>query len=206
MKQLTCALATMLVLAACGDAAAGEGATTTQPAPSPTTTLNVPATTSSTTSTSTTTTSSSTTTSSTTTTTAPDNSGAEGSGCTPGPGALPDGRWYGLVDAVEGTTISFDLACWFTGEAAAKAAAEDGEESPPPNDYYVRNVNPALRDLAVADAATARWYAEPGDPATETTTTYGEWVAGRAGRSFQPGVWLTVAGGLVTEIGEQYTP
>jgi hypothetical protein len=29
------------------------------------------------------------------------------------------------------------------GEDATKAAAEDNKESPPPNDYYIRNVNPA---------------------------------------------------------------
>jgi hypothetical protein len=34
-----------------------------------------------------------------------------------------------------------------------QAAAEDGEESPPPNDYYIHNVNPRLRTLPVRSDA-----------------------------------------------------
>ena len=57
-----------------------------------------------------------------------------------------------VVQQVEvgGRTVTFDLVQWFQGDAAARAAAEDGEESPPPNDYYIRNVNPRLRTLPVA--------------------------------------------------------
>ncbi len=144
----------------------------------------------------------------TTTTTVPavDNSGADGSGCTPGAGALPDGRWYGLVKGVGAASIDFDLACWFSGEAAVRAARADGAESPPPNDYYVRNVNPALRTLAVGSGATVTWFRNVGDPTTETTTGYSEWQAAQAGRGAVPGVWVRVAGGVVTEIVEQYTP
>ena len=50
-------------------------------------------------------------------------------------------------------TITFDLIQFFTGEAATKAAAEDGQESPPPNDYYIRNVNSRLRTLPVRSGA-----------------------------------------------------
>lgn len=35
-----------------------------------------------------------------------------GSGCSPGPGALPDGVWFGFVDGTTDTTIEFDLACF----------------------------------------------------------------------------------------------
>jgi hypothetical protein len=68
---------------------------------------------------------------------------------------LEDGRHPVLLERVDlaGRTVTVDLVQWFTGEAATKAAAEDGEESPPPNDYYVRNVNPRLRTLPVASGA-----------------------------------------------------
>ena len=58
--------------------------------------------------------------------------------------------------SVSGRTVTFDLVQWFSGDAATKAAAEDGEESPPPNDYYIRNVNPRLRTLPVATGPASR--------------------------------------------------
>lgn len=129
------------------------------------------------------------------------------SGCTPGTNdSLPDGEWFGYVDQATTTEIEFDLACWFNGEAAAVAAAEDGKESPPPNDYYVRNDNPGLRPLAVADGAAVTWLPNPADPTTEETVPYPEWLAGRTSRDFQPGVWLTVDDGAIVHIREQYVP
>ncbi len=130
---------------------------------------------------------------------------AEGSGCTPGTDDLPDGVWYGFVDSTAADSLEFDLACWFTGDAAATAAAEDGEESPPPNDYYVRNANDLLRTVDVAAGAEASWLPNPGSPAEETIG-YADWVTARADRPFQPGVWLTVEDGGVVLIEEQYVP
>ena len=47
---------------------------------------------------------------------------------------------------------------------------------------------------------------EPGDPTTTESVSYADWLAGREARSFQPGVWVTVADGAVTNIEEQYVP
>ncbi len=136
-----------------------------------------------------------------------DNSLAAGSGCTPATDdSLVDGEWFGYVDQATTGGIDFDLACWFNGEAAALAAAEDGKESPPPNDYYVRNGNPGLRFLAVAEGAAVTWLPNPGDPSTEETVPYSDWLAERASRDFQPGVWLTVDDGVIVLIREQYVP
>jgi hypothetical protein len=131
---------------------------------------------------------------------------ASRSGCTPGTVELPDGEFFGFVDDATAAAIMFDLACWFTGTAAEQAAAEDGEESPPPNDYYVRNVNVTLRTVPVATGAEVGWLPETGDPTTATTVDYLTWLAERESRDFQPGVWLTVADGLVTFVEEQYVP
>jgi hypothetical protein len=38
------------------------------------------------------------------------NSGALGSGCVPGPGSLPDGAWFGWVNAASDASLEFDLA------------------------------------------------------------------------------------------------
>ena len=142
-----------------------------------------------------------------TTTTQDTNALADGSGCTPGTtSGLPDGEWFGFVQSGSAGSLGFDLACWFTGASAARAAAEDGEESPPPNDYYVRNVNTMIRTLAVAADAGVTWMSNPSDPSTEEMVPFADWLSGRTGRSFQPGVWLTIENGAVDYVREQYTP
>lgn len=185
-------------------------AATTTYAPSTTTTTEAATTTTeaatTTTEAATTTTSEATTTTAATTTTIDVNTLAEGSGCTPGTDELGSGIWFGYVDSANETTIEFDLACWFTGDAAAQAAAEDGEESPPPNDYYVRNVNPQLRTITMASTAEVSWMPNPGDPSTQTVVPYADWLTGRETRGYQPGVWVTIEGGEATFIEEQYVP
>lgn len=206
VRMIPMLIALVLITAACGsdDATTSttSGATTTV---APGTTTAAPSTT---TAAPTTTEAMTTTVATTTTTTPPDtNSLASGSGCTPGTAdSLPDGEWFGFVEAAADGSVDFDLACWFNGEAAAAAAAEDGEESPPPNDYYVRNTNSGLRTLTVAGSASVTWLPNPGDPSTEETVDYAAWLAGRAARDFQPSVWLTIEDGAVARIVEQFTP
>lgn len=179
-----------------------ESTETTVTTEAPTTTAPEPTTTSAA---ETTTTSAAPTTTTTTTDSVLDE--AEGSGCTPGEGDLPDGEWYGGVADAEGNTLDFDLACWFTGDAAARAAAEDGEESPPPNDYYVRNANPTIRTLTVADDVEVVWYPELGNPNSEATTTFADWVDGLSDRGeFIPGIWVEIEDGEVARIREQWVP
>jgi hypothetical protein len=47
--------------------------------------------------------------------------------------------------------LRFDRAILLTGPAADAASAAHGGESPVPNDYYIQNDNPRLRDLPVRD-------------------------------------------------------
>lgn len=131
---------------------------------------------------------------------------ALGSGCVPGATELPDGIWFGFLDEVSETTVAFDLACWFSGAPAAEAAAQDGEESPPPNDYYVRNSTELDRTLQVAAGTEVVWLPDLGDPATVARIDYPSWLVERAERESQPGVWVTTTGGAVTLIEEQYVP
>jgi hypothetical protein len=136
-------------------------------------------------------------------TAAPD--GAEGSGCSAPEGRLPDGLWYGLVAAADDDSIEFDLACWFSGQAAVDAAAEDGAESPPPNDYYVRNASSATRGVAVADRAQVVSY-PTGDPDSEQEGTFADYREVLAERGPVLGAWIVVEGGEVTALREQWTP
>ena len=49
--------------------------------------------------------------------------------------------------------LRFDRAVLLTGAAADAASAAHGGESPVPNDYYIQNDNPRLRDVAIVDRA-----------------------------------------------------
>lgn len=132
---------------------------------------------------------------------------ATGSGCSPGAtGQLPDGRWFGYRTSSDGESLSFDLACWFSGRAAEAAAAEDGEESPPPNDYYIRNLDDRERLVPVDPSAVATWLPSPGDPSSATTISYSEWNAAQLDRPLRPGIWLTVRAGMIVAIEEQFQP
>jgi hypothetical protein len=137
------------------------------------------------------------------TTTGPD--GPSGSGCTPDDTvSLPEGEWYGVVVSATPSGFEFDLACWFTGEAAVAAAAEDGAE-PPPNAYYVRNDNPQIRSLPVSSETEVVWY-PTGDPASEVAVPFTDWVDGATSRGLFFGVWLDVIDGEVLAIREQWVP
>jgi len=130
---------------------------------------------------------------------------ASGSGCMPGAGELPDGRWFGTVVDRSVGSLSFDLACIFGGQAAIDAATEDGEESPPPNDYYIRNANDTLRELSLdADSLTVMLLDELDLP-NSYPVTYNEW------RELDfpfgpPAFWITIEDGQITDAQEQYFP
>jgi hypothetical protein len=132
----------------------------------------------------------------------------------PSPPVLPDGRHFVFVKKLQGTpptaTLTFDLAEFLTGEAAAQAAAEHGDESPPPNDYYIVNDNPKLRTMAVAPNVTIQaidWT----NCCELTDVPYTDWAASLtaptdalhgAGSQY----WITVAGDLIVSIEDQYLP
>jgi hypothetical protein len=49
--------------------------------------------------------------------------------------------------------LRFDRAVLLTGKAADAASAAHGGESPAPNDYYIQNDNPRLREVVIGDQA-----------------------------------------------------
>ena len=127
------------------------------------------------------------------------------------PAELADGRhpvYLKTVDAGQ-QTITFDLIQFFTGDAATKAAAEDNQESPPPNDYYIRNVNPRLRTLPVAAGAPitvnvlAAW--STGSSTKDVSVTLDELAAYFPNSGTAP-FWITVEQGQVTKIAQQFVP
>jgi hypothetical protein len=125
------------------------------------------------------------------------------------PAQLADGRHPVIVKQVNvgGRTVTFDLIQWFEGDAAAKAAAEDGQESPPPNDYYTRNVNPRLRTLPVTSGARITVTRQTagqggGNAAGPVPADLAAVAASGIGHIF----WATVQGGQIQALEEQYVP
>jgi hypothetical protein len=127
------------------------------------------------------------------------------------PVVLADGRHPVYLKTVDPDrpTITFDLIQFFTGEAATKAAAEDGEESPPPNDYYIRNVNSRLRTLPVRSEApiTVNVLAaqSTGSSTKDVSVTLDE-LASYFPNSGTAPFWITVEQGQVTKIAQQFLP
>ena len=136
-------------------------------------------------------------------TTMPD--GPSGSGCTPGDTvALPEGEWYGVVVSASPSGIEFDLACWFTGEPAVEAAAEDGAE-PPRTTTTCGTTTPRF--------GRSRSPRRPKSSGTRPVTrhrksivTFADWVDGVTSRGLLFGVWLDVIDGEVLRIREQWVP
>ena len=143
-------------------------------------------------------------------TTAPATS-ATGGPATTEPAELADGRHPVYLKTVdpEQPAITFDLIQFFTGEAAAKAAAEDGQESPPPNDYYIRNVNPRLRTLPVQSGAPITvnvLAAQASGSSVKNVSVTLEELAGYFPNSGTAPFWITVEGRQVSRIAQQFVP
>ena len=135
----------------------------------------------------------------------PGSDDANGSGCVTDSAALGDGIWFGFAAAVAGGTITFDLACFFTGAAAVAAATADGAEA---FDFYIRNQNPNTYSVAIAGSAQVYYVDMTGGP-EPTPIALASWPTPA---SYVPcpgefcAVWLYVNGGVATGIVEQYLP
>jgi hypothetical protein len=124
---------------------------------------------------------------------------------------LVDGRHPVIIKTVDPDRrrITFDVIQFYWGDDATREAAKDHQESPPPNDYYVRNTNPKLRALPVRSDATI------------TTNTLTAGYTGSATKDVRVPLdrlaivlppsgagpfWITVRHDEVVKIAEQYVP
>lgn len=128
-----------------------------------------------------------------------------------------DGRFFSFLMSVKSTSGGYavvaDYARFLNGDEAAKAAARAGEESPPPNDYFIVNDNERLRTLMVGPSVRVTLATYPGKVAMSYPVTFarfrelfarGDEVGPTHYRSVP--YWLTVQNGVVTRIEEQYLP
>lgn len=135
---------------------------------------------------------------------------------TPSP-ALEDGKHFGFVRSVDPVgpppSLVLDLAYFLTGEDAARAAQEHGDEYPPPNDYYIVNDNPMLRTLEVSPDVRIRLvdWADCCDVfVAGDLVPFAEGFANPdpsgAYRGPTSPYWIWVREGRVVKIQEQYLP
>jgi predicted MPP superfamily phosphohydrolase len=121
---------------------------------------------------------------------------------------LADGRHPVILKSIDPSrrTVTFDLIQMYWGDEATREAAKDHQESPPPNDYYIRNVNPKLRTLPVrADAPiTINTIATWTGSATKNVSVTLDRIASldTDGAVF----YLTVRHDQVVKIAQQYLP
>jgi hypothetical protein len=121
------------------------------------------------------------------------------------PAVLADGRHPVQLKKVNsaGRTVTFDLIQFFQGEQAAIEAAKDHQESPPPNDLYIRNVNPRLRTLPVRAGAPIT---VNGLLATQTDTPVTLAKLASLTSRYSPVFWVTVRNDQVVKVAEVWMP
>ena len=114
------------------------------------------------------------------------------------------------IEVVDGTVfVIVDYARFLTGDEAAAEAAARGDESPPPNDFYIVNDNPLLRRFPVSADASVRLVTQTTGVEPEGyDSTVDEW---RNNFSAIPSAravpyWITLEEGVVVAIEEQYLP
>jgi hypothetical protein len=106
--------------------------------------------------------------------------------------------------------LRFDRAVLLTGKAADDASAAHGGESPVPNDYYIQNDNPRLREVVIGDQArvigSQQLTGSPG-PNPSSLKALLSFVHNGGPQVAATPFHLTYDdNGLVTQVREQYVP
>lgn len=118
---------------------------------------------------------------------------------------LADGRHFGFIRNVDvqGSSISFDVAVFLTGDEAQQAAQERGEAlGDDVFDYFIVNDDPATRTLQVAGDARIQILTGGGADLGSST------LQGLSDHLPRPenGFWIGIENGEIVEVEEQYVP
>jgi hypothetical protein len=119
--------------------------------------------------------------------------------------AIGEGRWPAYVTAVGDGELTMDLVEFLTGDAAVKAWQKkypDSDEKTPPNDYMIVNDNPKKRVVPITDPVAVKVVGEGVGGVADKKGDLGD-VKARIPHTL---FWLTVKGGKVTAIEEQFLP
>jgi hypothetical protein len=129
--------------------------------------------------------------------------------------ALPDGKHFGALIAVGATQdpprLVIDIEQWFTDQEAREAALEDGA---PPWDagtggFYIRNESPRWRTIEVdpgAKVSVSTSVEYPTERSVVSLSRFAELFRSDEGFPESSPYWITMKGGKVVAIEEQYIP
>ena len=127
---------------------------------------------------------------------------------------LGDGRYFGYFSAAavdEHPRVLVDLARFLTGLKAEQAAAQRGDEMT--NAYYVVNDEPNLSMLVVSPDANVLIVGPKTDFQSALSVNLSSWLtAVKTGlnlndySSIHNGYWITIDGGQVVRLEEQWVP
>jgi hypothetical protein len=132
----------------------------------------------------------------------------------PNPTTATQGSDFGFIrswTAKAGTFyLRFDRAVLLTGKAADDASAAHGGESPVPNDLYIQNDNPRLREVVIADQAkvigSQQLTGSPGPNPSSLKALLTFLHNGSPQTAATPFHLTYDANGFVTRVQEQYIP
>jgi hypothetical protein len=132
----------------------------------------------------------------------------------PSPTTATSGSDFGFIrswTAKAGTIyLRYDRAILLTGKAADAASAAHGGESPVPNDLYIQNDNPRLREVVIADQAkvigSQQLTGSPGPNPSNLKTLLTFIHNGGPQLAATPFHLTYDANGFVTRVQEQYIP
>lgn len=109
----------------------------------------------------------------------------------------------------------FDYIQWYTGKEAdreflkdCKECSEPGSPKHAPNGYYIRNVNPKIRTLLIADTAQFILQTRTGEIKWNEKVTREDFVLfflQNESNSYKP-FHIEITNGVITKITEQYIP
>jgi hypothetical protein len=133
--------------------------------------------------------------------------------------AHEDGRYFGSIKSVDlsgdSSSVVFDLAYFLTGDEGKKAAIEDGfikKGEGLDNDYYIRNNNPLLRTLSLSAGASveivdwARCCESITGDLQAFADSFSPEMSGSGYRGPSSPYWITLQGGRIVLVEEQYLP
>jgi hypothetical protein len=133
------------------------------------------------------------------------------------PDVLGDGKYFVRLTDVQGgdegpLQLQYDLAYFLTGDEANQAAADQGFETPLPNGYLIVNDNKQLRVTPLSGTYGVKYIPEGNccDLVKAHEAQFLGWMGDNVQTDFPPKEtswwWITIEGGEVTTIAQQYLP
>jgi hypothetical protein len=130
---------------------------------------------------------------------------------------LPDGHYFVRLNDLQGgenglPLVAYDLAYFLTGHDADQAAKDRGLETPVPDGYFIVNDSHRRRFVPLADAFGVRYIPEGNccEPVKAHNAQFLGWLGETTQSDFPPKEtswwWITIAGGEVTKVEQQFLP